>query len=429
MKRIKKLIPLLLLVIFGYCMPVSAEETKDDSLIQWKTDEEQVSAELTLRPDKDMVESGAAALQITMQVMDTSGNTPGVTVAFDETAAASYRITDYTYNTEKKELNIFLSDTKPLFDEEEQSYVIGTVQISTEAEDYEISIVPLSVKTVSQSRQTEEWEAQELQDMKVTFSKGGETVEPEEPEKPGGSVSPETTPVFDNASDVVNELYKGSASEVVYQIGADGSLSKEEQKVVFEALKGKDKAVTFAVKDGERLLYSFTFRGDQLDYEYIAVDMKLTVGENNPDIEKLMHKDGKNLILSFAHHGKLPGRAEVKVYVGGTYADGQELYLYYYNPETKAVEPVQKDIVVVDGYVAFELAHCSDYVLTTKEIKEAGAFPVPGEQTPSGGAGGNNDSKHNVAATGDKAPVTILIVVMAAAVVAIAAVIWRKLRK
>ncbi|WP_066733180.1 hypothetical protein [Bariatricus massiliensis] len=268
MKRIKRLIPLLLLVIFGYCMPVSAEETKDDSLIQWKTDEEQVSAELTLRPDKDMVDSGAAALQITMQVMDTSGNTPGVTVTFDETAAASYRIADYTYNQEKKELNIFLSDTKPLFDEEEQSYVIGTVQISTEAEDYEISIVPLSVKTVSQSRQTEEWEAQELQDMKVTFSKGGETVEPE---KPGDSVSPETPPVFDNASDVVNELYKGSASEVVYQIGADGSLSKEEQKVVFEALKGKDKAVTFAVKDGERLLYSFTFRGDQLDYEYIAV--------------------------------------------------------------------------------------------------------------------------------------------------------------
>lgn len=425
MKRLRTLVPLLLLVILGYCIPVSAEETKEDALIQWKADDSQESAVLILTSTKDMAESAATTLQLTFQVTDISNAASGVEVIFDEGTSGAYSITDYTYDAERKIMNIYISDPKPLFEEEGQGCTIGTVHINAEADDCQIRVEPVSLKTVSQSHQTEELAAEDLQDMAVTLGKNSGSTEPEPPDLPDGPGDPDSRPVFDNASDVVNELCKGTASEIVYQIGADGSITKEEQKVVFEALKGKDKAVTFAVTEGERLLYSFTFRGDQIDKEHLGIDMKLTVGGNNPDIEKLMQKGAKNLILAFSHSGELPGRAEVKVYVGDTFADGQKLYLYYYNPETKAVEPVQKALVVVEGYVSFELTHCSDYVLTTKEVKGAGAFPAPGEQ-PSAGV---NDSKKNAAATGDRAPTAILIVLMAAAAAAIAVAIWRKLRK
>ena len=425
MKRLKMLVPLLLLVILGYCMPVSAEENKGDALIQWKTDDSQGSAVLTLTPTKDMEERAATTLQFTLQVTDLSDTAAGVEVIFDEETADAYRITDYTYDAERKILNIYLSDSKPLFEEEGQSCIIGTVRIEEEAEDCQIRVEPVLIKTVSQSHQTEELAAEEMQDMAVTLTKSSGAAEPEQPDTPDVPGGPDSCPVFDNASDVVNELCKGSASEVVYQIGVDGSITEEEQKVVFEALKGKDKAVTFAVTEGDRLLYSFTFRGDQIDKERLAMDMKLTVGGSNPDIEKLMPKGDKHLILAFSHNGRLPGRAEVKVYVGDTFTDGQKLYLYYYNSRTKAVEPVQKELVVVEGYVSFELTHCSDYVLTTKEIKEAGTFPVPGEQTSAGGA----KPQKNAAATGDRAPIAIFIVLMAAAAAVIAAVIWRKRRK
>lgn len=493
MKRLKKIIPVLLLVIFGYCLPVSAEDAKTDTYIQWKADEKQESAQLIFVPDQELVNNAVTTMQITMLVTDISGDNPGVSVSFDQSGAGAYRISDYRYNQEKKELNIFLSDTKLLFNKGTKSCSIGTVSLNTDTADCEIMIQPISVKTVSQSHAAGEIQSGDLADMAVNLKRGSGTDSPDEPEQPdhpdnpGGTDNPDVpgdsgqpdnpnvpdnpgqpdnpdvpvnpgqpdnpeqpgnpdvpenpgTPgnpgqpdadaVYDNVRDVVKELEEGQTAQITYKIGKDTVLSDEDQKTIFQALKGTDKSLTFAVEDEGGLLYSFTFRGDQITNENIVMDFRMTTLLSSPDIEKLLQKGAQNLVLEFSHSGKLPGPAEVKVYAGSVFADGQKLYLYYYNPDKKSLEPVQKDIVVNGGYAAFELTHCSSYALTAKEVKEAGKFPVPGEQVASGGAGGKKDTQKSNVATGDNSPVVLYIVLLAIAAAAlITAVIWRRIRK
>ena len=90
---------------------------------------------------------------------------------------------------------------------------------------------------------------------------------------------------------------------------------------------------------------------------------------------------------------------------------------------------MQKDIVVVDGYVTFGLTHCSTYVLTTKEVKAAGSFPTPGEGTGSGDKKETKPAGIKSVVTGDNAPVMILIIAAIAAVIVSGVLIWRKVRR
>lgn len=478
MKRLKRILPVLLLVIFGYCLPVSAQDAKNDTFIQWKADEKQESAQLIFAPNKELVNNAVTTMQITMLVTDITGDNPGVSVSFDQSGAGAYRISDYRYNPQKKELNIFLSDTKLLFDKDTKSCSIGTVSLDMDDSECEIMIQPVSVKTVSQSHAVGEIQSGDLADMAVNLKRVSGTDSPDEPgqpdhpDNPGGTDNPDVpgdsgqpdnpnipdnpgqpdnpeqpgnpdvpenpgTPgqpdadaVYDNVKDVVKELEEGQTAQITYKIGKDAVLSDEDQKTVFQALKGTDKSLTFAVEDDGGLLYSFTFRGDQITNENIVMDFRITSLISSPDIGKLLQKGAQNLFLEFSHSGKLPGPAEVKVYAGSVFADGQKLYLYYYNPDKKALEPVQKEIIVNGGYVVFELTHCSSYVLTTKEVKEAGKFPVPGGQEASGGTDGKKDLQKGNVATGDNSPVVLYIVLLAIAAAAlITAVIWRRIRK
>lgn len=414
MKKIKQIVVTLLLGIFGCCMTVSAEEQKDNTLIQWKADENKASAVLTLAPTEEMTKNAATTLQITLKIVGDSQSISDVAVAFDEETAGKYRITDYVYRTDTKELNIFLSGPKALFDEADKACTVGTVDVSTADANYDVTLMPVAVKYVDQSHMTREADAQELQNMGCVLKADN-----------GGQDNPSGDGTFEKADEVIKELENGEASEVTMVLDKKGTISEAELKAVFKALKGKDKSLTFAVKDGDRILYSFTFRGDQDIDENLIMDFKLAVGGQNDEIEGLMEKGAKNLILDFSHSGKLPAMAEIKVYVAEHFADGEKLYLYYYNPETKAVEPVWDNLIVVDGYVTFEMTHCSTYVLTTKKVKEAGTFPNPGEQTSSE----QNGTGKGGIATGDTAPVIVFIVLALAAAAVIAAVIIRKKRK
>lgn len=456
MKRLKRIIPVLLLVILGYCLPVSAEDAENDALIQWKTDEKQENAALTLVPDQELRDNAVTAMQITMLVTDISGQNAGISVAFDEGAAGAYRIADYTYSQEKKELNIFLSDTKLLFDKDTKSCSIGTVSFSTADPECEVNLQPVSVKTVNQSHVLEEIQSQDLAGMTVNLKKSAGAGNPEEPDdpnkpgnpddpnkpenpddpnkpgnpdNPGNPDQPDSNPAYDSVQDVVKELTEGQSAEITLKLGKDAVLSEEDQKTVFQALKGSDKSLTFSVEDEGVVLYSFTFRGDQITNENVVMDFRLTSLISSPEIEKLLQKGAQNLFLEFSHSGSLPGPVQVKVYAGSVFADGQKLYLYYYNPDKKALEPVQKELVVAEGYVTFELTHCSAYVLTTMEVKEAGKFPVPGSQTQAGSTDGKKETQRNGVVTGDNSPVAVYVILIIAALAAMIAVVWKRLKK
>ena len=52
-------------------------------------------------------------------------------------------------------------------------------------------------------------------------------------------------------------------------------------------------------------------------------------------------------------------------YLVDKFKDKTNLYLYYYNEDTEKIEYISKDIKVSNGYIEFEIEHCSKYFVTT----------------------------------------------------------------
>ncbi len=81
--------------------------------------------------------------------------------------------------------------------------------------------------------------------------------------------------------------------------------------------------------------------------------------------------DGKDVFqLHFNHSGELPCPLIYKVKAEG-YSSGDELYLYYKYDSSGVIEAKQKVIVDSEGYITFQIYHCSSYVLTDEIIEGA----------------------------------------------------------
>lgn len=138
------------------------------------------------------------------------------------------------------------------------------------------------------------------------------------------------------------------------------------------------KEIIYNVIDYERnLTYSWSFSKKDIDKplsESLEMDINLRLNidaiTNNTKI--INEKTNQNkLIVSFDYHGELPTKAKVLVNVQNKFYNGEHLYLYYYNPELNQIEFVDEDLIVKNGYVEFEIEHCSDYFLTGAVVNEA----------------------------------------------------------
>ena len=135
----------------------------------------------------------------------------------------------------------------------------------------------------------------------------------------------------------------------------------------------------YNVKDTERdLEYSWRFikeQGQNISVEdslYIEEDLRLSLDAKTKDTETINQMvDQKKLIISFDYHGALPLETSVKINVKDRFKEGEKLYLYYYNPESDNIEYITHNVEVQDGYVEFQIAHCSDYFLTAAVVNDA----------------------------------------------------------
>ena len=139
-----------------------------------------------------------------------------------------------------------------------------------------------------------------------------------------------------------------------------------------------EKYISYNVIDYERdLTYTWDFIKDKSKSvkENILMDVNLRLNIDNIDTEDTeeieRRVDQNKLIISFDHHGELPLNAKVKINVGDKFQNNDDLYLYYYNPLTKQIEFMEKDIIVKNGYVTFTIDHCSDYFLTAAVVNDA----------------------------------------------------------
>ncbi|WP_302419624.1 hypothetical protein [Blautia marasmi] len=199
------------------------------------------------------------------------------------------------------------------------------------------------------------------------------------PDKPNPDENPEYPDGVCTAS-TYEELEKGLAdsgvTSLIYKSKDGNGLTKEQQKTLFKSLKGTERTLTIIAEEKGQLLYSWKFTGTGITNIDTFIDFGIAKSKENKDARSLMAKGAENLYLEFAHEGELPGLAEIELYAGDSFQDGQNLYLYYYNTKKNGVEPIQKSIKVVDGYVTIQIEHCSTYILTTKLVRKDEQFPA-----------------------------------------------------
>lgn len=135
----------------------------------------------------------------------------------------------------------------------------------------------------------------------------------------------------------------------------------------------------YSVEDYERdLKYSWEFKKDRnknISVEeslYITEDLRLSLDSTTEGANRITDKvDQKKMIISFDYHGELPLKTTVRINVENRFENNEHLYLYYYNPESDEIEYIMHDVVVKNGYVEFQIDHCSDYFLTGAVVNEA----------------------------------------------------------
>lgn len=176
---------------------------------------------------------------------------------------------------------------------------------------------------------------------------------------------------------IVSSIYNRYFKPVTpLKVSQESALAYNEPYKILKSENSKE--VVYNVIDYERnLTYSWSFSKENIDIplaESLEMDINLRLNidaiTNNTNIINEKVNDNK-LIVTFDYHGSLPTKAKVLVDVQNKFKNGEHLYLYYYNPELDQIEFIDKDIVVKDGYVEFEIDHCSDYFLTGAVVNEA----------------------------------------------------------
>lgn len=149
-------------------------------------------------------------------------------------------------------------------------------------------------------------------------------------------------------------------------------------KAELEKIMGKDVTATFQKKDGAgNVEYSWSFKGADVKK---PADFNMGISFGGGDEQTIKKQSGLSSLfyLSFAHHGELPGKADVSIRVSSLYQDGENLYFYYYDPDKKTFSLQKRGVKVVNGYADVNITHCSEYFLSSRAIGPAGGFPVWG---------------------------------------------------
>lgn len=467
MKRIKSLCIALVLALLVTYVPVSAAVQDDTMIKMQQKDTSQV--ELALYPNGDMIKNHSTTFRIQMRITEAeSGSIGEIHFAFSEEIQNRCKIREYFY--ENGILDIYFSSAGTVF-EQAQDVVIGTISGTPSGEMFRASIAPESIMFVDQSHQMKQVDEGVLQGISYQWAVGEKVPDPDNPnpdnpnpdnpnpdnpnpdnpnpdnpnpdnpdpddpnpDKPNPDENPEYPDGVCTAS-TYEELEKGLAdsgvTSLIYKSKDGNGLTKEQQKTLFKSLKGTERTLTIIAEEKGQLLYSWKFTGTGITNIDTFIDFGIAKSKENKDAGSLMAKGAENLYLEFAHEGELPGLAEIELYAGDSFQDGQNLYLYYYNTKKNGVEPIQKSIKVVDGYVTIQIEHCSTYILTTKLVRKDEQFPavtvnktVGTKKTP---VKPTTKTTAKTAKTGDNTPVEGLLLL--AGISAAAMILFGKSRK
>lgn len=190
----------------------------------------------------------------------------------------------------------------------------------------------------------------------------------------GASGTPKPPTEWDIAKEKIAAMEEGGTLTIDIT-GDDRALSPK----TYQSLL--DKKGIFIFNFGTYSCTLDTSRLDKLGEDVKSIDLGLTF-DADPDFSTAV---GGNDVyqLHFAHKGEFPGKISFK-FKADKNAPGDTVYLYYYYGTSKVIESVQSAVVDADGYVSFDIYHCSDYFVSSSIIEGAAGVvvqPTP-EPTP-----------------------------------------------
>lgn len=172
-----------------------------------------------------------------------------------------------------------------------------------------------------------------------------------------------------NVSNTKDEILKaiGEASDKAV-IRVDASSNPVVEKDVFDAIKGQDKLIIFEING-----FKWAFNGLDINKDTKNIDLSLNKeAEYKNEISSIVDNQ-EVVILSFKNNGVLPGKASITFKLDSNWLNGKDknnLYLYYYNPDTKKTELVEGPLTLNEnGEATIHIEHCSDYFITDKKIE------------------------------------------------------------
>jgi len=179
-------------------------------------------------------------------------------------------------------------------------------------------------------------------------------------------------------TDTVIGAITGSAagSTTVVKVAEDNKVDPS----ILKAIEGTDKTIVFQ-KDG----VTWSFNGKDITKEIKTLDLSVKVGtiknSTSPNKDAIAAKvKGKNvMVITFAENGVLPGAAKVTINLGSAWANKNNLFVYYYNPQTKNVEKIDSNLKAdSNGNITFAITHCSDYFVVDKDLISTEVMPKTG---------------------------------------------------
>lgn len=219
------------------------------------------------------------------------------------------------------------------------------------------------------------------------------------------SEQPQNNPSVEPGQNISNESEKNPVSSEEKAEDTDGikldytkeTITTESLLEAIEALKEMEKVevqvstnVTIAgsvlseLKDGQHdftinvenedgnLLYSWNVESilNVVNEWKTGIDIGADVEQITDLLSEIQHT-GAVTTISFEHNGILPGKTNVQLFVGNKFNSEEKVFYYYHNLEKNMFEKVGEYVVDENGYVSVEMEHCSDYILTDKELSQS----------------------------------------------------------
>lgn len=160
--------------------------------------------------------------------------------------------------------------------------------------------------------------------------------------------------------DLESVLSKATSKEVIVEI-KDGNTILDSN--IIKLIKESKKKIIINNYSGNFINYSWVFDGSEID-DIDSIDTSIKFSSDNiSEINKLTNY-ADSIYLNFVHDGELPSGTKIRIYVADRYDNYDRVNIYYYNQDKNKMDIVQANIEVLDGYVEFELEHCSEFIIT-----------------------------------------------------------------